>query len=98
MQEEQNLQELFFGVDPIGGGEIYVEGGKVKISSPKDAIQAGIGLVPEDRKGLGLVLGMSIKDNMLISKIGQFKNSLLDKKSTEKYHGNIYFRSWNQPS
>ena len=67
------LARVIFGVDPIGSGEIYVEGGKVKISSPKDAIQAGIGLVPEDRKGLGLILGMSIKDNMLISKIGQFK-------------------------
>ena len=75
------LARVIFGVDPIGSGEIYVEGGKVKISSPKDAIQAGIGLVPEDRKGLGLILGMSIKDNMLISKIGQFKSSLLNKKA-----------------
>ena len=81
------LARIIFGVDPIGGGEIYVEGGKVKISSPKDAIQAGIGLVPEDRKGLGLVLGMSIKDNMLISKIGQFKNSLLDKKVLKNITG-----------
>ena len=75
------------GVDPIGSGEIYVEGGKVKISSPKDAIQAGIGLVPEDRKGLGLILGMSIKDNMLISKIGQFKSSLLNKKALKNITG-----------
>lgn len=81
------LARIIFGVDPIGDGEIYVEGGKVKISSPKDAIQAGIGLVPEDRKGLGLVLGMSIKDNMLISKIGQFKNSLLDKKVLKNITG-----------
>lgn len=65
----------------------YVEGGKVKISSPKDAIQAGIGLVPEDRKGLGLILGMSIKDNMLISKIGQFKSSLLNKKTLKNITG-----------
>ena len=61
------LARVIFGVDPIGSGEIYVEGGKVKISSPKDAIQAGIGLVPEDRKGLGLILGMSIKDNKELS-------------------------------
>ena len=81
------LARIIFGVDPIGSGEIYVEGGKVKISSPKDAIQAGIGLVPEDRKGLGLILGMSIKDNMLISKIGQFKSSLLNKKTLKNITG-----------
>lgn len=81
------LARIIFGVDPIGSGEIYVEGGKVKISSPKDAIQAGIGLVPEDRKGLGLVLGMSIKDNILISKIGQFKSALLDKKVLKNITG-----------
>ncbi|VUW91538.1 sugar ABC transporter ATP-binding protein [Blautia obeum] len=81
------LARVIFGVDSIGSGEIYVEGGKVKISSPKDAIQAGIGLVPEDRKGLGLILGMSIKDNMLISKIGQFKSSLLNKKALKNITG-----------
>ena len=81
------LARIIFGVDPIGSGEIYVEDGKVKISSPKDAIQAGIGLVPEDRKGLGLILGMSIKDNMLISKIGQFKSSLLNKKTLKNITG-----------
>lgn len=81
------LARIIFGVDSIGSGEIYVEGGKVKISSPKDAIQAGIGLVPEDRKGLGLVLGMSIKDNILISKIGQFKSALLDKKVLKNITG-----------
>lgn len=81
------MQELSLVLIPIGSGEIYVEGGKVKISSPKDAIQAGIGLVPEDRKGLGLILGMSIKDNMLISKIGQFKSSLLNKKTLKNITG-----------
>ena len=87
LYEKEILGFFIFGVDPIGSGEIYVEGGKVKISSPKDAIQAGIGLVPEDRKGLGLILGMSIKDNMLISKIGQFKSSLLNKKTLKNITG-----------
>lgn len=83
------LARIIFGVDPIGSGEIYVEGGKVKISSPKDAIRSGIGLVPEDRKGLGLILGMSIKDNMLISKISQFKSSFLNKKALKNITGNF---------
>ncbi len=74
------LSRVIFGIDPIGEGEIYIQGNKVHITCPRDAINAGIGLVPEDRKGLGLILGMSIKDNMLISKLGQLKSWILNKK------------------
>ena len=73
------LSRVIFGIDPIGEGEIYIQGNRVKISCPQDAINAGIGLVPEDRKGLGLIMGMSIKDNMLISKLGQLKSAFLNK-------------------
>ncbi len=74
------LSRVIFGIDPIGEGEIYIKGNKVHISCPWDAINEGVGLVPEDRKGLGLILGMSIKDNMLISKLGQLKSCVLNKK------------------
>ena len=74
------LSRVIFGIDPIGEGEIYIQGNKVKISCPRDAINAGLGLVPEDRKGLGLIMGMSIRDNMLISKLGQLKSAVLQKK------------------
>ena len=46
-------------------------------------------MVPEDRKGLGLILGLSIKDNMLISKISQFKSSFLNKKALKNITGNF---------
>lgn len=81
------LARIIFGIDPIGKGEIYVQGNKVNISGPKDAIQAGIGLVPEDRKGLGLILGMSIRDNMLISKLGQLKSCILRKSVLKNISG-----------
>ncbi|MCD7867467.1 MAG: sugar ABC transporter ATP-binding protein [Clostridiales bacterium] len=57
---------LIFGADKTSGGEIYVEGKKKNIRSPKDAIAAGIGLCPEDRKEQGLVLGRSISDNLVL--------------------------------
>ena len=82
------LMRKLFGIDPIGEGEIYIKNNKVHISSPKDAISAGIGLVPEDRKGLGLILGMSIKDNMLISKLGQLKSGWLNRQALEQITGN----------
>ena len=81
------LSRVIFGIDPIGEGEIYIQGKQVKISCPRDAIRAGIGLVPEDRKGLGLVMGMSIRDNMLISKLGQLKSEFLNKKTLGKITG-----------
>lgn len=81
------LMRKLFGIDPIGEGEIYIKGNKIHISSPSDAIQEGIGLVPEDRKALGLILGMSIKDNMLISKLAQFKSGWLRKQMLREITG-----------
>lgn len=73
------LARVLFGIDSIGEGELYIHGDRMDICCPRDAINAGIGLVPEDRKGLGLIPGMSIKDNMLISKLGQLKGMILKK-------------------
>jgi len=72
------LTRILFGIDPIGEGTLTIHGQRRTIKSPRDAINSGIGLVPEDRKGLGLILGMSIKDNMLISKLGQLKSAILN--------------------
>ena len=54
------LARALCGVDPIEAGEIRVEGRRVALGSPVDALNAGITLVPEDRKRQGLVLLMSI--------------------------------------
>ncbi len=53
-----------FGADPIDSGKVELFGKPVKISSPRDAIHKGIGLIPEDRKKYGLVLSMPVKDNI----------------------------------
>lgn len=58
---------LLFGAEHLKAGEIFVEGKKVVIHSPREAIRQGIGLCPEDRKDEGLVLHRSIKDNITIS-------------------------------
>jgi ribose transport system ATP-binding protein len=52
-----------FGIDPPLAGEVKVQGQPVTIKSPKQAIAAGIALVPEDRKAQGVVLDMSIREN-----------------------------------
>ena len=51
---------LIFGADPRDAGEILVDGEFVNIRSPGDAIAAGIGLIPEDRKRQGVLLYQSV--------------------------------------
>lgn len=76
---------LLFGADKLYSGEIYVEGKKKKIKSPRDAINAGIGLCPEDRKEQGLVLGRSIKDNLTVSILNTIaKGGVIDKKKEKE--------------
>ncbi len=60
------LMRAIFGADAISGGEIIIDGSRIKINNPYDAINCGIGLIPEDRKSHGLVLDMSIKENITL--------------------------------
>ncbi len=63
------LARAIFGADPIDGGEILLEGKPVKVRSPQDAIRLGIGLVTEDRKNQGLVLGMMVRENITLANL-----------------------------
>ncbi|PPS45929.1 sugar ABC transporter ATP-binding protein [Chroococcidiopsis sp. TS-821] len=65
------LARLIFGADASVSGEVVLEGRKLKISSPADAIRAGIGYVPEDRKDQGLFLEMSSRKNITMNVFGR---------------------------
>ncbi|MCP5524804.1 MAG: sugar ABC transporter ATP-binding protein [Verrucomicrobiales bacterium] len=58
------LARALFGADPLQDGEVRVHGRPCRFRSPREAIQAGIALLPEDRRQLGLVLPLSIKRNV----------------------------------
>lgn len=60
------LARLIFGAEPLESGEIWVDGQRVELSAPTDAIRHGIGLIPEDRKGQGCFLNNSIRWNISI--------------------------------
>ena len=64
------VARAIFGADPIDSGEILIDGKTVKIRSPKHAISLGVGLVTEDRKALGLVLGMATRENISLANLG----------------------------
>jgi ABC-type sugar transport system ATPase subunit len=60
-----------FGIDPAEAGEIRLHGRTMAIRSPVQAIEAGIGMVPEDRKLQGLVLQMRIAPNLSLASLGR---------------------------
>jgi len=80
--------ELFraiFGADPKTQGEVYLNGEPVHIRSTSDAVKAGIMLLPEDRKVEGLLLQMSIKDNIVLPSLKSLaKYGLVNKKKGRK--------------
>lgn len=73
------LIQAIFGVEPKLGGEVVIRGEKVEIRTPADAIKAGMGLVPEDRKALGVILEMPVVENISLSSIGSYHPPFLDK-------------------
>ena len=67
------IAETLFGLREPSAGTIILDGAETAINSPADAIAKGISLVPEDRKGQGLVLGMNCRDNMTLPQISDLK-------------------------
>jgi ribose transport system ATP-binding protein len=57
------------GADPVREGTVEVEGMALRLSGPREAMAAGVVLVPEDRKAQGLILDMSIADNVALANL-----------------------------
>jgi len=63
------LARILFGVDSFDSGNKIIKGRRVQINSPRKAIQSGIGLLTEDRKTQGLVLKLSVRENICLPSI-----------------------------
>ena len=70
------VARAIFGADPRESGEIWVHGKRVGISSPRDAVQAGIGYLSEDRKHFGLATGMDVRNNVALASLERFTNAV----------------------
>jgi ABC-type sugar transport system ATPase subunit len=77
------VMRAIFGADPIISGEIKIEGEKVSFKTPKDAIERGIALCPEDRKEQGLVLGRSIRENVTMPVLKKIRKGMFLDDKTE---------------
>ncbi len=69
------LARAIFGAEPKEAGQILLNDAPVEIHSPKEAIELGIGYLPEDRKTAGLFLEMSVKLNVEVTVIREVSTS-----------------------
>ena len=79
------LMQAVFGVDSYTKGEVYVDGTLLRANtgSPRTAIDAGVYLVPEDRRRTGLVTSMTIRENITLPGIWGYTSSGLISRAQE---------------
>ena len=66
------VARAIYGADPIDGGEIFINGEKVKIKTPEDAVKRGICYLSEDRKRYGLMLDKSVAENSVLASLENY--------------------------
>lgn len=87
------LLRAIFGADPIDSGTIFVDGKKVEINNPRDAIANGLALLTEDRKQQGLMLHRSTRENITVTVLDNFTNFALINQKQERNLANQYVDS-----
>ncbi|NJN05957.1 MAG: sugar ABC transporter ATP-binding protein [Rhodobacteraceae bacterium] len=75
---------LLFGADQREGGEVLLDGRPLRLRDPIDAIRNGIGLLTEDRKGQGLVLRHSVRENFGLANLDRLSRFGLVNRSGER--------------
>jgi rhamnose transport system ATP-binding protein len=68
------VARAIFGIDRYDAGSVVVAGHRLRRGSPANAMAAGVGLVPEDRRQQGLVMDMSIQHNMTLASLGRLRH------------------------
>jgi ABC-type sugar transport system ATPase subunit len=85
------VAQALFGLDPHATGTVAVEGRTVHIRTPREAIALGLGLVPEDRKRQGLVLGLSALHNTTLPILERLARLLCVRRPAERALATEYF-------
>ena len=75
------IMHAIFGNLPFESGKIFIEGKEVAIKNAREAINAGIGFITEDRKTEGLLLEKSISENIALANLGKISDKSVVKKS-----------------
>jgi inositol transport system ATP-binding protein len=78
------IARALYGLEPPDAGEIFLQGKKATIQSPRQALRHRIGYVSEDRKASGLVLGMSVKQNMTLASLQKHQRGIFLHEASER--------------
>ena len=81
-----------FGADPKESGDIYINGQKVDIKTPQEAVKAGIGYLSEDRKRYGIVVQKPVAANSTMSALEKFTSGLFINKGKERKTAEDYVK------
>ncbi|MEX1377758.1 MAG: sugar ABC transporter ATP-binding protein [Eubacteriales bacterium] len=92
------LMHLILGAEPKTGGKVYIKGKEVDIKSPSDALAAGIGIIPEDRKWQGCFIDKPIYWNVSISSLKRISRGMkvdrkAEMKQAEKYRDAVKIKT-----
>ncbi|MFB5678485.1 sugar ABC transporter ATP-binding protein [Paenibacillus terreus] len=80
------MMRAIYGLDPLDEGEIRLNGKKVAIKHPYEAVKLGIGFITEDRKDEGLVLDFSVRENMVLPSLFSFEErGLINERKEKEY-------------
>lgn len=82
-----------FGADAKESGDIYINGRKIEIKSPEDAVKNGIGYLSEDRKRYGIVVGKTVAENTTMASMKDFMKGIFINKKKEDEVAWEYVRS-----
>lgn len=94
------LAHAIFGADRTDGGMIVLDGKPVHFATSADAVMAGVFLVPEDRKGLGLLLDLAIAENITLPDLSAYIRGVVisrdaERKRAEKSRSDLDIRAPN---
>ena len=94
------LMKVLYGALPKESGDLYLDKEKISINSPQEGLKNGIVYISEDRKGDGLILGMSVKENMSLTALALFaqKGRILHKKEEQAVKDYIAMFNIKTPS
>ncbi len=92
------IMQVLYGAAKRESGEIILDGKKLSIHSPQDALAAGIGMIPEDRKRHGVFLGQSLRWNISISVLKKISRGIVvdtgkEMKMAEDYRKTLDIRT-----
>lgn len=92
------LARVIFGADPKSSGTIVLDGKEISPTSPRQAIDCGIGLLTEDRNKYGLIMQMNVRENISLSNLREVVNGLFinrpkESQVAERFTGDLRIKT-----